>query len=77
MMVVKALNAADYVDPLLRTYAATLGAKPHRIFRNVILPAMFPAIIGGVRVTVGIAWSVQVERSRWAAGLEWVRYSVP
>jgi ABC-type nitrate/sulfonate/bicarbonate transport system permease component len=69
MMVVTTLNAASNVDPLLPTYAATMGAKPNRIFRNVIFPAMTPTIIGGVRVAVGIAWSVQVVAELMGGGL--------
>jgi ABC-type nitrate/sulfonate/bicarbonate transport system permease component len=69
MMVVTTLNAANNVDPLLPTYAATMGATPNRIFRNVIFPAMTPTIIGGIRVAVGIAWSVQVVAELMGGGL--------
>lgn len=60
MMVVTTLNAAANVDPILPTFAATLGANDNRVFRTVIFPAMIPAIAGGIRVAVGLAWSVQV-----------------
>jgi len=60
MLVVTTLNAAGNVDPIYPRFAATLGASPNRVFRTVILPAMLPAIAGGVRVAVGIAWGVQV-----------------
>ena len=60
MMVVTTLNAATNVEPILPTFAATLGASGNRIFRTVILPAMTPAVVGGVRVAVGIAWGVQI-----------------
>ena len=60
MMVVTTLNAAANVEPILPTFAATLGGSQNRVFRTVILPAMIPTIVGGVRVAIGIAWSVQV-----------------
>ncbi|MBB5755106.1 ABC transporter permease [Prosthecomicrobium pneumaticum] len=60
MMVVTTLNAASNVEPLLPTFAATLGASGNRVFRTVVLPAMLPTIVGGIRVAIGIAWSVQV-----------------
>ena len=60
MLVVTTLNAAANVDPIYPRFAATLGADPNRIFRTVVLPAMVPAIAGGVRVAVGIGLGVQV-----------------
>jgi ABC-type nitrate/sulfonate/bicarbonate transport system permease component len=60
MMIVTTITAAANVEPILPTYAATLGASETRIFRSVILPAMIPALVGGVRVAVGIAWGVQI-----------------
>lgn len=60
MMVVTTLNAAANVDPVLTTFAATLGADRNRVFRTVVMPAMLPAVVGGMRVALGIAWSVQV-----------------
>lgn len=60
MLVVTTLNAAANVDPIYARFAATLGADKTRIFRTVVLPAMVPAIAGGVRVAVGLALGVQV-----------------
>jgi ABC-type nitrate/sulfonate/bicarbonate transport system permease component len=60
MMVVTTLNAAANVEPILPTFAATLGANQTRIFSTVIVPAMMPTIVGGIRVAIGIAWSVQI-----------------
>ena len=48
------------VNPVLPTFAATLGASRNRIFLTVVLPALVPAIVGGLRVAVGIAWGVQI-----------------
>ena len=60
MMVVSTITAAANIEPILPTYAATLGASETRIFCTVILPAMIPALVGGMRVAVGIAWGVQI-----------------
>ncbi|MCY4459852.1 MAG: ABC transporter permease subunit [Albidovulum sp.] len=60
MMVVTTLNAAANINPVLPTFAATLGASRNRIFATVILPAMVPAIVGGLRVALGVAWGVQI-----------------
>jgi ABC-type nitrate/sulfonate/bicarbonate transport system permease component len=60
IMVITTLNATINVNPVVATFAATLGAKENRIFRTVIFPAMLPTVVGGVRVAVGIAWSVQI-----------------
>ena len=60
IMVVTTLNATTNVNPVVATFAATLGAKENRIFRTVIFPAMLPTVVGGMRVAVGIAWSVQI-----------------
>ena len=60
MMVVTTLNAAANINPVLLTFAATLGASRNRIFATVVLPAMIPTIVGGLRVAVGVAWGVQI-----------------
>jgi ABC-type nitrate/sulfonate/bicarbonate transport system permease component len=60
IMVVTTLNATTNLNPVVATFAATLGAKENRIFRTVIFPAMLPTVVGGMRVAVGLAWSVQI-----------------
>lgn len=60
ILVVTTLNAVANVDPILPTLAETLGARRNRVFRTVIFPAILPAVTGGIRVAVGIAWSVQI-----------------
>ena len=60
MIVITTLNAVSNIKPVLPTFAATLGASRNRIFLTVILPALVPAIVGGLRVAVGIAWGVQI-----------------
>lgn len=38
-------------------YAESLGARPSLLLRAVILPAIVPAAIGGIRVAVAAGWS--------------------
>ncbi len=60
MMIIATLNAVANVNPILPTFAATLGAGPNRIFLTVLLPALTPAIVGALRVSLGIAWGIQI-----------------
>ena len=60
MMFIATLNAVANANPVLPTFAATLGAGPNRIFLTVVLPALIPAIVGALRVSLGIAWGIQI-----------------
>ncbi len=60
LMTVTTLNAAANVDPIYAQFAATLGADRTRVFRTAIMPAMVPALAGGIRVAVAVALGVQV-----------------
>ena len=60
MMVIATQNAAANVNPILSTFAQTLGADSGRVFRTVIFPAMVPSIVGALRVAVGVAWGIQI-----------------
>jgi ABC-type nitrate/sulfonate/bicarbonate transport system permease component len=40
-------------------YAASLGAGDARVLREVVLPAVVPAAIGGVRVATAAGWSFE------------------
>ena len=60
IMIVTTLNATSNINPILPTFAETLGAGRNRVFVTVIFPAIVPAVIGGTRVAIGIAWSVQI-----------------
>jgi ABC-type nitrate/sulfonate/bicarbonate transport system permease component len=58
MMVVYTVEAIRNVSPLLLDHARTLGASRFQIYRTVVLPAILPALIGGVRVSVGVSWAI-------------------
>jgi molybdate transport system permease protein len=53
-LLVRTVRAAlDGVDPRLAQVAATLGASRRRIFFTVTLPAVWPAVVGGLT----LAWA--------------------
>lgn len=58
MMVVYTVEAIRNVPPLLADHARTLGASRLQVYRTVVLPAIVPALIGGVRVSVGVSWAI-------------------
>lgn len=53
-------NAVDNVPVLYQRYAMTLGAGSSRLYRTVILPALVPELLGGIRVIVGQAWALSL-----------------
>ena len=58
MMVINTIEAIRNVPPIYFQYARTLGASRSRAFRTVILPAMLPELIGGIRVVLGLSWAI-------------------
>lgn len=60
MMVVTTDTAIANLDPLQQQFARTLGASENRVFGTVVLPAIVPDIVGGLRVAVGLAWGIEV-----------------
>jgi ABC-type nitrate/sulfonate/bicarbonate transport system permease component len=58
MLFVNTLEAIRNVDPTVRVYARTLGASQIRVYRTVVVPAIVPELIGGLRVVLGLAWAI-------------------
>ena len=58
MMVVYTVEAVRNVAPVLVQYARTLGATRPQAFRTVVCPAIVPALIGGIRVCLGVSWAI-------------------
>ncbi|MBB5755108.1 ABC transporter permease [Prosthecomicrobium pneumaticum] len=58
MVFVNALEAIRNVSPLVQTYARTLGASAATVYRTVVVPAMVPELVGGLRVVLGLAWAI-------------------
>ncbi len=60
MVTVTATTAIRNLDPLTQNFARTLGASEDRVFSTVVLPAIIPELVGGIRVAVGVAWGIEV-----------------
>lgn len=53
------INTIEGVENVEEEYvraAASLGAEGRQVFRNVILPAAFPAILTGISLGIGLGW---------------------
>jgi ABC-type nitrate/sulfonate/bicarbonate transport system permease component len=60
LIVVNTVNAIENVQPIYQRFGYTLGATRGRVFWSVILPAIVPELIGGVRVGIIWGWGLQV-----------------
>ena len=60
VMVVTTLEAIKHVSPIYIMAARTLGANRLTIYRTVILPAITPPLIGGMRVTVALSFALVI-----------------
>jgi len=58
MMVVYTVEAVRNVAPVFVEYARTLGATRLQAFATVVCPAIVPALIGGIRVCLGVSWAI-------------------
>jgi sulfonate transport system permease protein len=57
---VGALNAVGNVAPIYLDNARTLGASDFKIYRQVVVPAIFPELRTTVMIGLGVAWSAVV-----------------
>ena len=55
-ILINTLRGAKYIDPLHLEAARMLGANGFRISTEVVLPAAFPAIVAGLRISAGLGW---------------------
>jgi ABC-type nitrate/sulfonate/bicarbonate transport system permease component len=60
MIVVSARAAVQHISPIYEEYAATLGADWFQRVRTIVLPAILPELIGGVRVALAFSWGIEV-----------------
>ena len=58
MLFVNTIEAIRNVDPVARAFAQTLGASRFRVYRTVVVPAIIPELVGGMRVVLGLAWAI-------------------
>jgi len=59
-ILIATMNAVKNIDPLIIKSAVNFGARGFNLMSKVILPAAFPYIVTGLRVTLGIAWVIVV-----------------
>lgn len=60
MLLINTLSAIEHVPPVIQNLARTLGASRLHVYRTVVIPAITPEIVGGIRVVVGIAWALLI-----------------
>lgn len=58
MIVVATIEAVRNVPPVYLNFAATLGASRMQRYREVVIPAILPEILGGIRVGIGFSWAI-------------------
>jgi sulfonate transport system permease protein len=54
------VNAVGNIPSMYSDYARTLGASRTRIYRTVILPAMFPELRSSILLALGAAWTAVI-----------------
>lgn len=54
------INAVRNIPPIYIDYARTLGAMKPRVYRTVVLPAMFPELRSTILLSLGMAWTAVV-----------------
>jgi sulfonate transport system permease protein len=54
------VNAVRNVSPVYVQYARTLGASRLRVYRTIILPAIFPELRSTILLSIGVAWTAVV-----------------
>lgn len=60
MMIITTVTAIKNLDPIYEKFARTLGASSSQIPFRVVLPAIVPAVTGGIRVTIGVVWGIAI-----------------
>ncbi len=59
-LVINTLEAIRNVPPVISQYARTLGASRGQVYRTVILPAIIPELVGGMRVAFAASWGLEI-----------------
>ncbi len=60
ILVVNTIESVRNIDPLYINAARSLGAKGFQIFRTVLIPAIIPGIMGGIRVAAATSFGMNV-----------------
>jgi NitT/TauT family transport system permease protein len=59
-MTVTAMNAAHNIEDIYVNAGRNFGLSRWRMVRSILVPAMLPELLVGLRITIGIAWLVVV-----------------
>lgn len=60
IMVVTTTEAVKNLPPIYLRAAATLGASRRATYRTVVVPAIVPSLIGGLRISAAAAFAVDI-----------------
>lgn len=60
MLVINTVSAIRNVPPVYLQFAETQGASRGQVFRSVVLPAIVPELVGGIRVAIGVSWGIEI-----------------
>ncbi len=58
MIFVNTVNAIRNVPGIYTKFALTLGASKREIYYHIVVPAIVPELLGGIRVIIGIVWAI-------------------
>jgi NitT/TauT family transport system permease protein len=59
-MIVQTVSGVHTIERRYLWAAANFGVSRHTLFRQVVIPAVFPQVIVGMRIGLGVAWLVVV-----------------
>ena len=60
VMIIQTITASANVPPVYLRAARSLGASPNQVYRTVILPAIVPTLVGGLRIGAALAFAIVV-----------------
>jgi len=58
ILVVNTLNAIRNIPPVYGQFGQTLGASRGQVFRKIIVPAILPEVLGGIRMGFALGWAM-------------------
>ena len=53
------LRAVTNIDPVYESFGMSVGAHPGLITRSILLPAIVPEILGGIRIAFASSWGLE------------------
>ncbi len=59
-IVINTVEGVRSIPPYYSHFAMTMGATRGQVFRTVIWPALFPELVGAMRVILAASWGLQV-----------------